>query len=67
MAFINANTPRTASIVSYKMVRSVVTSMETVWSWKQAHATRKRLEKLSDHQLDDIGLIRSEIPDVARR
>ncbi len=67
MAFVNVNAPRTTSILSYKIVRFVGTTRDALSTWKQARVTRKRLEKLSDHQLRDIGLIRSQIADAARR
>ncbi len=36
-------------------------------SWNDARATRKALSKLSDRELDDIGLTRGDIDAVARK
>lgn len=34
-------------------------------AWKDARATRNALERLSDHELDDIGLVRGDIDRIA--
>ncbi|MCB1334120.1 MAG: DUF1127 domain-containing protein [Roseivivax sp.] len=34
-------------------------------AWNDARATRKALNRLSDHELSDIGLCRGDIEDVA--
>ncbi|MHC0053352.1 DUF1127 domain-containing protein [Actibacterium sp. D379-3] len=34
-------------------------------SWNNARITRNALEKLSDHELDDIGLTRGDIDRIA--
>ena len=39
----------------------------TVLAWRDAYRTRNALERLSDHELEDIGLTRSEIDRVAFR
>ncbi|MDJ0822439.1 MAG: DUF1127 domain-containing protein [Paracoccaceae bacterium] len=36
-------------------------------AWNDARVTRNSLEKLSDRELEDIGLIRGDIDNVARR
>ena len=36
-------------------------------SWRNRRATRRALAELSDRELDDIGLSRSDIDRVARR
>ncbi|TCM84416.1 DUF1127 domain-containing protein [Rhodovulum steppense] len=36
-------------------------------AWNDARATRKLLSRLSDRELDDIGLNRAEIDRIARR
>lgn len=35
-------------------------------SWNDARVTRKALTGLSDHELDDIGLSRGDIEDIAQ-
>ncbi|WP_341367102.1 DUF1127 domain-containing protein [Yoonia sp. BS5-3] len=39
----------------------------TVASWNDARITRKTLSKLTARELDDIGLSRGDIAEVARR
>ena len=39
---------------------------DTVSAWNSARMTRKTLAALSDRQLDDIGLCRGDIEDIAR-
>ena len=34
-------------------------------AWRDAQATRRALGELSDRELDDIGLVRGDIDDVA--
>lgn len=36
-------------------------------AWNDARMTRRSLEQLTDRELDDIGLVRGDIDDVARR
>ncbi|MDU8943296.1 DUF1127 domain-containing protein [Ovoidimarina sediminis] len=36
-------------------------------TWKDDRATRKALSMLSDHELDDIGLVRGDIDRLTRR
>lgn len=36
-------------------------------AWNDARQTRAALDRLSDHELADIGLTRGEIEDVAQR
>jgi uncharacterized protein YjiS (DUF1127 family) len=47
-------------------VVSVLTNMITAVSdWNDARVTRKALGKLTDRELDDIGLCRGDIEDIA--
>ncbi len=39
----------------------------TIVSWNDARLTRKTLGSLTDRELEDIGLIRGDIEDVAQR
>ena len=41
--------------------------MASVTAWKDARATRKALSVLSDRELDDIGLTRSDIASFSVR
>lgn len=45
---------------------AVSTVFSTVQGWIDARATRKALHRLSDRELDDIGLTRGDIDRVAR-
>ena len=48
---------------SVQFVTEAVTSFST---WNSARATRKSLGKLSDRELDDIGLCRGDIDTIGR-
>ena len=41
------------------------TVIAAVAAWNDARVTRKALSKLSDRELDDIGLCRGDIDDIA--
>jgi uncharacterized protein YjiS (DUF1127 family) len=41
------------------------TAIAAVTAWNDARVTRKALSKLSDRELDDIGLCRGDIDDIA--
>ena len=38
----------------------------TAIAWNDARVTRKSLSTLSDHELDDLGLVRGDIEDIAK-
>jgi uncharacterized protein YjiS (DUF1127 family) len=40
-------------------------AIAAVSAWNDARVTRKALSKLSDRELDDIGLCRGDIEDIA--
>jgi uncharacterized protein YjiS (DUF1127 family) len=47
-------------------VVSVLTNLiAAISDWNDARMTRKALSKLSDRELDDIGLCRGDIEDIA--
>jgi len=52
---------RTGRIVSF-----LTSALGAVAAWNDARLTRNALIKLSDRELEDIGLIRGDIDDVAR-
>jgi uncharacterized protein YjiS (DUF1127 family) len=39
----------------------------SLMAWNDARVTRRALDKLSDHELDDIGLCRGDIDMIATR
>lgn len=41
--------------------------LDAVQSWSDRRATRTALSRLSDRELDDIGLCRGDIDDISRR
>lgn len=44
-----------------RLVAAFTTAFATFAVWNDARATRKELNKLSDHELNDIGLCRGDI------
>ena len=65
-------TTRTApfgAISTYRLITFVGGALATVAAWNDARVTRNALAKLSDRELDDIGLCRGDIErigDIAR-
>ena len=47
--------------------RAVSASISDVRTWYDMRAMRRALTRLSDHELDDIGLMRSDIADLPRK
>jgi uncharacterized protein YjiS (DUF1127 family) len=62
-------TPRTApfgAISIFRAVQNISAVMTAVANWNDARVTRKALSKLSDRELDDIGLCRGDIERIVR-
>ena len=51
--------------VSSGFHRLATRTVASLSAWNDARKTRKALSQLSDHQLDDIGLIRGDIDQIA--
>ena len=67
MANIETNTTVPFGAIStYRIVNAFDTAIATVAAWNAARRTTRALNALSDYQLDDIGLTRGDIADVAR-
>ena len=49
------------------LARTIYRIVERVDAYRRYHRTRSQLEALSDHELSDIGLERSDIERIARR
>lgn len=65
MAVIDTTRSQSASV---GVVGQVLAKFAAAFTdWKDARATRKALEQLSDRELDDIGLSRGQIDRVVRR
>lgn len=54
------------AITTYRAISAVSRAFRAVSVWNDARATRNSLSKLSDRQLDDIGLCRGDIDRIAR-
>lgn len=54
------------AITVYRMVQSVAHSVEALKAWNSARVTRNALHRLSNRELDDIGLSRGEIELIGR-
>lgn len=62
------NTTRTAplgAITTYRFIQFVSAGLSSVGNWNDRRMTRNALGKLSDRELDDIGLCRGDIEHVA--
>lgn len=60
-------TTRTApfgAITTYRFIQFVSTLVKAVSEWNDARTTRAALDRLSDRELDDIGLCRGDIATV---
>ena len=54
------------AITTYRAVNGVGGIFATLKAWNDARITRKALSKLSDRELDDIGLCRGDIEMMGR-
>jgi uncharacterized protein YjiS (DUF1127 family) len=62
------STTRTAplgAITTYRFIQFVSNGFATLANWNDRRMTRSALGKLSDRELDDIGLCRGDIDNVA--
>lgn len=64
-AFDTTRTNYGASGLFGRISAAVNTVFAAVVAWNDARATRNALAKLSDRELEDIGLVRGDIDDVA--
>lgn len=54
------------AITTYRAVNGLSNVMMAFQAWNDARVTRKALNKLSDRELDDIGLCRGDIATLGR-
>lgn len=57
--------PATQAELYTRIGARIVALIGLVAEWQDARATRRALNTLSDRELDDIGLVRGDIDDVA--
>ncbi|PQO24030.1 hypothetical protein C2I36_04550 [Rhodobacteraceae bacterium WD3A24] len=55
------------AIATLQVVQIFYNAAETLGRWRDQRATRAALSKLSDRELEDIGLCRADIETVAAR
>ena len=68
MAAIETSRPAPfGAITTYRAVIALTSVLATLGAWNDARVTRKALSKLSDRELDDIGLCRGDIEFIASR
>ncbi|WP_225028553.1 DUF1127 domain-containing protein [Xinfangfangia pollutisoli] len=67
MAAIETSRPAPfGAITTYRAVNALSNVFATFAVWNDARVTRKALAKLSDRELDDIGLCRGDIEMLGR-
>lgn len=67
MAAIQTTRPAPfGAIATYRAVSFVSAALASVQAWNDARVTRKALSKLSDRELDDIGLCRGDVEYMGR-
>ncbi len=54
------------AITTYRAINGLGLALGAMASWNDARMTRKALYKLSDRELDDIGLCRGDIEYMGR-
>ena len=54
------------AITTYRAVNGLSNVIMAFQAWNDARVTRKALNKLSDRELDDIGLCRGDITSIGR-
>ena len=54
------------AITTYRAINALSNVILALQAWNDARVTRKALNKLSDRELDDIGLCRGDIEFIGR-
>lgn len=65
-AYESSRTAPLGAISIFRLVQSFSGIASVVAAWNDARITRKALGKLSDRELDDIGLCRGDIEMIGR-
>ena len=55
------------AITTYRALNGLSNVFAALSAWNDARVTRNALGKLSDRELDDIGLCRADIEDISQR
>lgn len=67
MAAVETTRPAPFGAIStYRAISAMSRAARAVSDWNNARATRVALSKLSDRELDDIGLCRADIETITR-
>lgn len=53
------------SVLTFRLVTLVERAIDGALAWRRGRETARKLSRLSDEQLADIGLTRGDIPAVA--
>lgn len=67
MAFFTHARPVADGVFASGFRLSLGTIIARIAAWNDRRITRRELMKLSDRELDDIGLIRGDIEDIVAR
>lgn len=54
------------AITTYRAFNGLSNTFATLSAWNDARVTRNALNKLSDRELDDIGLCRGDVDTIGR-
>lgn len=54
------------AITTYRAINALTNAIGALSAWNDARVTRKALNKLSDRELDDIGLCRGDLDFIGR-
>ncbi len=54
------------AITTYRAINALSNAVSVIAGWNDARVTRNALNKLSDRELDDIGLCRGDIDLIGR-
>jgi uncharacterized protein YjiS (DUF1127 family) len=54
------------AITTYRAINALTNAFGVLSAWNDARITRKALNKLSDRELDDIGLCRGDLDFIGR-
>lgn len=66
-ALFVSGTQNNSAVLFGRIGRAIMIAMNAIADWNDARVTRNALAKLSDRELDDIGLCRGDIDEVTGR